>query len=81
MALEALLQEEFGPPSAAIDLCYGRIGDADPAKAQIAEAIAVAQEVHFLHWQVAFPGIWRDWESRASVAGSTSSSAIRLGTG
>jgi len=69
MALETLLQEEFGAPSAAIDLCYGRIGDADPAKAQIAEAIAVAQEVQFLHWQVAFPGIWRDWESRVTTGG------------
>jgi hypothetical protein len=69
MALEALLEGEFGEPSAAIDQCYGRIGDPDPAKAQIAEAIAVAQDSNFLHWQVAFPGVWRDWASRTSPGG------------
>lgn len=69
MALEALLQEEFGAPSAAIDLCYGRIGDPDPAKAEIAQAIAVAKETKFLHWQVAFPGVWRNWESREVAGG------------
>jgi hypothetical protein len=69
MALEALLEGEFGEPGAAIDQCYGRIGDPDPAKAQIAEAIAVAHESNFLHWQVAFPGVWRDWASRTSPGG------------
>ncbi|HEY0013098.1 MAG TPA: hypothetical protein VGB79_09635, partial [Allosphingosinicella sp.] len=69
MALEALLEGEFGEPGAAIDMCYGRIGDADPAKAQIAEALAIAHEANFLHWQVAFPGVWSDWESRASPGG------------
>ncbi|MFL6758889.1 Eco57I restriction-modification methylase domain-containing protein [Sphingomonas sp.] len=69
MALEALLEGEFGEPGAAIDQCYGRIGDPDPARAQIAEAIAVAQDSNFLHWQVAFPGVWRDWASRTSPGG------------
>ncbi|MEA3014201.1 MAG: hypothetical protein QOD42_2746 [Sphingomonadales bacterium] len=63
MALEALLEGEFGDPGAAIDMCYGRIGDPDPARAQIAEALAVAAEANFLHWQIAFPGVWRAWES------------------
>lgn len=69
MALEALLEGEFGKPGAAFDMCYGRIGDPDPAKAQIAEALAVAQDANFLHWQVAFPGVWRNWESRESPGG------------
>jgi hypothetical protein len=69
MALEALLEGEFGEPGSAIDQCYGRIGDPDPAKAQIAEAIAVAHDSNFLHWQVAFPGVWRDWASRTSPGG------------
>jgi hypothetical protein len=63
LALETLLEGEFGDPAAAVDLCYGRIGDADPAKAQIADALAVATDANFLHWQVAFPGVWRNWES------------------
>ncbi len=69
MALESLLEGKFGEPSAAIDMCYGRIGDPDPAKAQIAEALAVAHDANFLHWQVAFPGVWSDWESRLSPGG------------
>jgi hypothetical protein len=69
MALEALLEGEFGEPGAALDLCYGRLGDPDPAKAQIAEALAVAQQTNFLHWQVAFPGVWSDWEGGSPIGG------------
>jgi len=29
----------------------------------------LADEEHFLHWEVAFPGVWRDWESGAPQDG------------
>jgi hypothetical protein len=29
----------------------------------IARAHALASEQHFLHWQIAFPGVWKNWAS------------------
>ena len=31
----------------------------------------LASERRFLHWQVAFPGVWEDWESITPGVGST----------
>ncbi len=40
----------------------------------------IAQE-RFLHWEVAFPGVWRDWQSSEPKGGfDTRWSAIRRGT-
>jgi hypothetical protein len=62
-ALFLLLREEFGPPGSALDTFYGRVGDIDPAVDQLAKAIAVARLTGFLHWEVAFPGVWSNWLS------------------
>ena len=69
MALETLLEGGLGDPRTAIDLCYGRIGDPDPARAQVAEALRIAHDVNFFHWELAFPNVWRDWQSRTPSGG------------
>jgi hypothetical protein len=33
------------------------------------DARALARREHFLHWQIAFPGVWQDWESSAPGGG------------
>ncbi len=33
------------------------------------EAAAIADRERFLHWEVAFPGVWRDWQSRSPEGG------------
>jgi hypothetical protein len=35
----------------------------------LAKAQAVAARERFLHWQVAFPGVWEDWESKEPKGG------------
>ena len=40
----------------------------------------LAAEEHFLHWEVAFPGVWQTGRRQRPTAVSTRSSAIRLGT-
>lgn len=35
----------------------------------IERAHALAAEEHFLHWEVAFPGVWRAWQSAAPEGG------------
>jgi hypothetical protein len=39
------------------------------AKAMLAEARRIAARERFLHWQVAFPGVWREWESTTPRGG------------
>ena len=29
----------------------------------------IAQRENFLHWQVAFPGVWRDWQDDRPIGG------------
>ena len=69
VALDRLLEREFGDIAVAYDMFYGRIGDQDPAIAQLAEARAVAEVVNFLHWEIDFPGVWSDWTSAAPKGG------------
>ena len=33
------------------------------------EARAIARQEEFLHWEAAFPGVWRDWQSRRPDGG------------
>ena len=62
----------FGDP---VEIAAGRAsatGSADRAE-RLARLLARLREVigeqRFLHWQVAFPGIWRDWEARERQGG------------
>ena len=46
------------------------------------DADSIADRERFLHWEVAFPGVWRGWQDDPSHrAASTPSSATRRGTG
>ena len=39
------------------------------AAAFVARLRALAAQEHFLHWEVAFPGVWRNWQSDAPEGG------------
>ena len=41
----------------------GPQGSQSMAGRVMAKARALAEERHFQHWEVAFPGVWEDWES------------------
>jgi hypothetical protein len=69
VALDRLLEGEFGDIGVAYDAFYGRIGDADPAIAQLAEARGVAEVANFMHWEIAFPSVWQDWTSATPSGG------------
>lgn len=69
IALDRLLEGEFGPPGAALDIAYGRIGDPDPAMDQLARAAQVAHAANFFHWEIAFPGVWGDTHAAAPTGG------------
>ncbi len=62
----------FGDP---VDIAAGRSSASGPADRteRLASLLARMREVigeqRFLHWQVAFPGIWRDWEARERQGG------------
>ncbi len=62
----------FGDP---VDIAAGRSSASGPADRteRLARLLARMREVigeqRFLHWQVAFPGIWRDWELRERQGG------------
>ena len=47
----------------------GNAKNADDANALLAKLRALAGEERFLHWQVAFPGVWRNWQSAAPEGG------------
>ncbi|MCH8616350.1 BREX-1 system adenine-specific DNA-methyltransferase PglX [Sphingomonas sp. SM33] len=69
VALDRLLEGEFGDINVAIDNFYGRVTDPDPAVAQLAEARSVAETTNFLHWEIDFPGVWSDWTSDSPEGG------------
>jgi hypothetical protein len=69
IALDKLLEGEFGPPAAALDIAYGRIGDPDQALDQLAKAAQVARAANFFHWEIAFPGVWGDTHSAEPTGG------------
>ena len=43
--------------------------NAGQARALLAELRALAAQERFLHWEVAFPGVWRNWQSAAPEGG------------
>ena len=62
----------FGDP---VEVAAGRASASGPADRTgrlarlLARMRALIEEERFLHWQVAFPGVWRDWELRARQGG------------
>lgn len=76
--LESFLLGVFGDP---VQIAMGRIApqteglkseatraDAQRFKPMLTQACELINEQHFLNWQVAFPGVWGDWEA-ASLSG------------
>ncbi len=64
-AYVAWLDGRLGDP---IDIAQGKTGDsADPEYAErfaslLEQARTLAESERFLNWQIAFPGVWSDWE-------------------
>ena len=62
-AVGAWLGGAFGDPLAVASGDVEVAGtDADRFLPLLAEARALAERECFLHWQAAFPGVWKDWE-------------------
>jgi hypothetical protein len=80
-ALTAFFDGQFGDP---VQIALGAIAIAGgrPEAVRFAEIFdktrRLVVEERFLNWQVAFPGVWSNWESAAD---STPSMATRRGTG
>jgi len=72
-AIQAWLDGQFGDP---IEIARGKVkvkvkkGDAEtPARAEamrfaaiLDDALALVAEERFMNWEVAFPGVWRQWD-------------------
>ena len=43
--------------------------EVESAKSVLAKLRAIAAQEHFLHWEVAFPGVWRNWKSATPEGG------------
>ena len=56
-------QAELGPAPTLATATWARL------KQILDDARTLAQQERFLHWEVAFPGVWSDWESLAPVGG------------
>lgn len=71
-ALHAFFDGQFGDP---VDIARGRaeIRNGRPEAVRFAEILdearAMIAEENFLHWQVAFPGVWSNWDSAALTGG------------
>ncbi|MQA67026.1 MAG: hypothetical protein GEU76_14185 [Alphaproteobacteria bacterium] len=73
MAIDAFLLGQFGDPLrvATGEIVLERGGDSagglfaehERFPVMLTEARQLVQEEGFFHWQVAFPGVWSDWES------------------
>ncbi len=71
-ALAAVLDGSLGNPVALAEGSADPRGAAahrDAASRLLPRARALAKERRFLHWQVAFPGVWTDWEQAAPPGG------------
>jgi len=69
-AVQAYYQGDFGDPVAIAAGAQAPKGKgAEPLIPPLAEAHALVAEQRFLHWEVAFPGVWTDWESAAPTGG------------
>ena len=55
----------YGDP---VDIAMGTVHD-ERAAALLERARALTSEERFLHWQVAFPGLWSDWEAKDRPGG------------
>ena len=68
----AWLTGRFGDP---VRIAQGEVlveGDGEDAKAfrtLLPRARRLADEERFLHWQVAFPGVWQDWQNTEREGG------------
>lgn len=69
-AIQSFFDNQFGDPVAiANDEVAPRGKGAENFLKLLAEARALAAEQRFLHWEVAFPGVWTDWESNQPSGG------------
>ena len=72
LAIQAFFAGQFGDP---IAIAMGRVpitnGRAEATRfAEIFERVlTLVDEETFLHWQVAFPGVWSDWEQDGLTGG------------
>ena len=77
MALDIMLDRGLGEPDAVLDMCYGRIGDLrdksgteeDPALGPLVKAVGIGAAANFLHWELAFPTVWKNWRSPTQRSG------------
>ncbi len=68
--IEGFFDGQFGDPVAiASGTTNPRGKDAEVLSRLVAKARAVVDEQRFLHWEVAFPGVWTDWESHEPAGG------------
>ncbi|MXW49558.1 MAG: restriction endonuclease [Gammaproteobacteria bacterium] len=71
-AIGGWLTGRFGDP---IRIAQGEVGvegngeDAEAFRTLLPRARRLADEERFLHWQVAFPGVWQDWQSAEREGG------------
>ena len=71
-AVSAWLTGRFGDP---IRIAQGEVGlegeseDARAFSTLLPRALRLTNEERFLHWQVAFPGVWQDWQSAEREGG------------
>ena len=71
-ALQSFFAGRFGDPVAIVcDECAPAARGAEGKRFAelLAQARALAAEERFLNWQVAFPGVWSQWESDAPEGG------------
>ena len=72
VAIRAWLTGTFGDPIAIAvnpEEVTGKSADAQVFADLLTHALKIATEERFLHWQVAFPGVWYDWESNERQGG------------
>jgi hypothetical protein len=77
MALDVMLDRGLGEPDAVLDMCYGRIGNLrdksgtedDPALGPLVKAVGIGADANFLHWELAFPTVWKNWRSPTQRSG------------
>lgn len=68
-ALNVWLEGGFGDPVDAAATFYGKAHDPDAALALLGKAAAIAAEERFFHWEVGFPGVWKNWTSAQPEGG------------
>ena len=60
------LQGTSGNP---IDIARGELSGSAEADRALTAALELAASERFLNWQVAFPGVWSDWEAKELTGG------------